>query len=119
MTGHHQHHVDVKLLPSAPACPRCTQPGILAVRIPRTDAPNVGGLPPVAFQAVLCHDCHRDDPYAAALVLFFTVHGTLEENTLSSFANLLRRWVDHLDIPAINDASIAADIAAWRGGEFD
>jgi hypothetical protein len=109
----------IELVPTQPPCPHCGRQGILALNVPRAAAKPNGPRPVGTFQAVLCEVCGLNDPYAAPLVLFFAVHGTVDEDTLQLCADLLRRWMNHLDVPHITNETIAADIEAWRHGEFD
>jgi hypothetical protein len=111
--------LSLRLVPTTPACPHCGRQGILAVDVPRAAVNVVGPRLAGTFQAVLCESCGLEDAYAAPLVLFFTVHGSVDEQVVQQCAELLRRWISHLTVPHITEETIAADIEAWRSGEFD
>lgn len=107
------------LVRDAATCPSCGRDGLLAVEIPYPAMVPAERRPVRPSRAVLCEACSLDDPYAAALVVFFTVHGSVQEHTVEQFARLLRRWIEHLDAPRIADDAVAADLDAWRNGHFD
>ncbi|WP_104476106.1 DUF6300 family protein [Actinokineospora auranticolor] len=74
-------------------CHRCAGELVCAARVPhsfaRADGHRVTGSRTVG----LCPRCDRDSPAAAAVIAYFTAHGTARADTVGDLAVALRAWL--------------------------
>jgi hypothetical protein len=111
--------IDVEIVDAAPDCPRCGTACLLAAWIPRGWNLATGANLYGRGRVVLCPTCGSDDPYGAALITFFHVHGEVSDNTLEEFARLVGEWVRGARVQRVELAAFEEDVAAWKRGDFD
>jgi Family of unknown function (DUF6300) len=102
-----------------PPCPRCGGEGLLSVSVPHSWQNNRGDAVHGRHVVVLCQTCDAADPSAVPLILFFTVHGQVSEQTASEFTDLARRWAASVKNPQADQAALEQEVQAWHRGELD
>jgi hypothetical protein len=110
---------DVEIVERAPGCPRCGTACLLAAWVPHGWRLATGTRLLGRGRVVLCVPCGSDDPFGAALITFFHVHGEVSDGTLEEFARLVRGWVGGAQVQCVDPAAFEEDVAAWERGDFD
>lgn len=116
MTG--PRRVEIVSIVEPPACPRCGNDGLLLARVPYGWVNSAGNRVDGRNGVVLCGGCHDDVPHAAALITWFQVNGSVEDDTSEEFARLLVAWAEHVEAPALDEQALEDEIAQWRNGDL-
>jgi hypothetical protein len=110
---------DVEVVDTAPDCPRCGTACLLAAWVPHGWRLTTGAELRGRGRVLLCSTCGTDDPYGAALITFFHVHGEVSDRTLNEFARLVSGWARGAQVQRVDQADFEEDVAAWKRGDFD
>lgn len=113
------HDIVLTSMDEPPLCGRCGGEGLLGAKVPH-QAPGRHGTRLRCIRGItLCARCDADDPWAAPLIMFLTVHGQVAGESTAEFAALLRTWLAHARVPDVNQAALDREVDAWRRGELD
>lgn len=110
--------IDVVSAAHVPACPKCSEDGLLSARVPHNIERPDGYIVHGTTQVVLCPRCDADQPAAGALITYFHVHGQVNDDTLTQAADLIAAWATSISIPPPDLDQIDAEAAAWRSGDL-
>ncbi|PZG22368.1 DUF6300 family protein [Nonomuraea aridisoli] len=111
-----ERRIDIVSGQEPPTCPRCRQEGLLLARVPYGWT-NEGGVAVEGRNGVvLCAACDTDTPYAAQLITWFHVHGTVEAGHSEEFLRLLAEWAEQISVPPLDRQRLETEIEQWRRG---
>lgn len=99
-------------------CPLCGAEALLSATVPHGWCTESGQQVQGRRTALLCSQCHRDDPVPLALIEFFEIYGSVTLETLEIFELRLQMWVDHVSKQQLDIEGLNAEIEAWQNGEL-
>lgn len=99
-------------------CPVCDGEILAALQVPHGWMSEQGRQVRGTSEVLLCERCDREDPVTGPIVVFFTVHEQVTNETAGQLAGLLQRWADHSVPRRLNMEALNAEVEAWYRGEL-
>jgi hypothetical protein len=100
------------------ACPVCDGEVLAALQVPHGWTTDHGRQVRGVAEVLLCERCDREDPVTGPIVVFFTVHEQVTNETAGQLTELLQRWADHCTAPRLDVEALNAEVDAWYRGEL-